>query len=378
MKHLGFAVTGMQHLDQRLPRGIWAMLGVLVAAHIALCSAYVLGLAAGEVPALFDFNYEANLPTWWASVVLLAIAAVCVGIWVLARASGRRRHRWLLAAAGFVGLSLEEVAQFHEHVGALVGGSREETEVWPLVYLPVLLLGAWVIVSCLADLPRRRALAAGAGLGLYAISVGAELVAINPSLRGSVEVLIEENAEFLGATLILTSLALTLWERWRERPAQLAWTTGRGRDAPAPRWLVWATLTFVVVQAALAIAYVAARLAGERPLRIDLDWEGNVPTWWSSLLMLTIAVLCAVAAVAPGGGRSVRLHWAVAAVAFLGLSMQEVAQAHEAIYLIRDAGVVAETATVTAGVVVVAVLAWALVACVRDLGRPLGGLALAA
>lgn len=349
-------------------------LGALAAAQAALCGAYLAGLAMGDAPAVLDFDLEANLPTWWSSVVLLAIAAACAGIWAIGRAEGAPRRRWLLASLGFAGLSLEEVAQVHEQVGVLVGGGREAVSVWPLAYLPILVVGAWIVVRCLADLRRPLALVAGTGLALYVVVLATELAAISADRRGAAQVLIEENAEFLGTTLILLALAMTIAERWPAvRPGMARWLAGRRGGALGPRWLLWSALAFAAVQAALTFGYAAARLTGEAPLRIDLDWEGNLPAWWSSTLLLAIAGLCAVAALVP---RPVRHHWVVAAVAFAALSLHEVAQAERLVGAAREqlpTPVVVVAAALAAGV-----LAWALLPCLRDLGRLAGATALVA
>jgi len=190
------------------PRWIRVLATVLLAAQALLTGAYTASRLGHHPADRVDLDLEANLPAWWSSLVLVAVAAACLAISLLARVGGRRDWRWLLAAAGFLGLSLEEVAQVHEEVGVLVGGSEERVSVWPLVYLPVLALGAAVLVRCMRDLSRPQRLVVGIGLALYAVAIASETAAISVETRGSVEVVIEENAEMLGTSLVLVALAL--------------------------------------------------------------------------------------------------------------------------------------------------------------------------
>ncbi|MEW5791898.1 MAG: hypothetical protein AB1790_10555 [Pseudomonadota bacterium] len=61
-----------------------------------------------------------------------------------------------------------------------------------------------------------------------------------------------------------------------------------------------------------------------------LDQEGNVPTWFSSFLLLSCAILLAANASAAGAARArFARHWAILALIFLFMSVEEVASFHE-------------------------------------------------
>lgn len=60
-----------------------------------------------------------------------------------------------------------------------------------------------------------------------------------------------------------------------------------------------------------------------------LDYESNVPTWWSSFALAICAGLAATIAWASGSVRSQRWHWTAISGVLLFLSMDEVAMIHE-------------------------------------------------
>ncbi len=88
--------------------------------------------------------------------------------------------------------------------------------------------------------------------------------------------------------------------------------------------------------------------------QFDVETEGNVPTWASGALLLMAAlVLWGLADAARRAGEPGRRHWAVLAVAFCYLSLDEVAGLHEgAIRYV--AGLVPQEGVFTFGWVLVA------------------------
>ena len=100
----------------------------------------------------------------------------------------------------------------------------------------------------------------------------------------------------------------------------------------------WILGTLVV---GLALAGLASELAielfdddwgfGLVPL-VNLEFEGNLPTWYSSTLLFGCAALLAVIAWVRLAGRApYRRHWALLAAIFLYLSIDESAVIHEMI-----------------------------------------------
>lgn len=70
------------------------------------------------------------------------------------------------------------------------------------------------------------------------------------------------------------------------------------------------------------------KLGGLIPL-INLAYEGNIPNWYSATLLIACAALLAAIASRTAAGEGYRVHWAVLAVIFLYLSMDETASIHE-------------------------------------------------
>lgn len=100
--------------------------GLIIAAVLLLASAHVfttlLPLLHGQTPPewahQFDLGRENNVPTWVASTTLLFCAGL-LGIVGTTKYRERDRFRWhwLVLAAGFVVLSMDEAASLHELLG---------------------------------------------------------------------------------------------------------------------------------------------------------------------------------------------------------------------------------------------------------------------
>src|SRR5262245_15560815 len=94
-----------------------------------------------------SLSYEANLPTWYASSLLLRCA---VQLGLIAReipAGGLGRPHWWGLAILFGFMSLDEAAEIHEHLGGLIGTGG-------VLYLDwVIPAGVVVVLLGLAFLP---------------------------------------------------------------------------------------------------------------------------------------------------------------------------------------------------------------------------------
>jgi hypothetical protein len=170
---------------------------ILILAHLV---AHLLSQSVAdpvEARRLFDFNHEDSIQTVWSSGIMLA-----AGLAGLEAADlGGRRGRslaWLALGLGFLWLGAEEVVGLHESLQVSNGTD------WPILYLPALGLGVWVILRCVGEMePRFRGLLI-AGLIALGLAVGAEMlssrsIAIDFQLRN----LVEENLELGGAVLVM-------------------------------------------------------------------------------------------------------------------------------------------------------------------------------
>ena len=196
--------------------------------EILLVAVYWIDILLGEpvrlLHGLFDLDGEANIPTWFSSGQLLAIAII---LWIVAlyRHKPERPSRVFLLAAGtgFLLLSADEVVQLHEGLTGLLGSRyidwiptvlrNHKTIV--LLLLAMLLVGFRIIYPDLRaawNWSRKGSLVAVAGCATVVLG-GCVLESIGyrflepGSLAYKAEVSVEEFFEMIGATLILHSVA---------------------------------------------------------------------------------------------------------------------------------------------------------------------------
>lgn len=200
----------------------WFMVVITLLTVLSVAEQYVihqLGRAdLEEYLIAFDLDAEGNIPTWYSSFALLA-AAVLLGI--IAGHVRRRQQpyagHWQALAILIGVLSIDEIAQLHEHLGRL-------HEVWKthgLFYF------AWVIPGALAALAtgviflrfllhlpaatRHRFVVAavvfcGGALGVEAISGWrAETMGMN-NMTASLIATVEEDMEMIGVALVVVAL----------------------------------------------------------------------------------------------------------------------------------------------------------------------------
>lgn len=230
------------HLDVRRPyaldlpdvraRPLTFLLAGLLSIDVLLGVAYALTRPLQEPDSLvvaFDLNGEGNLPAWFASTQLLAMAvpwallAVAHAVSSAAKPARRALPAAVLAML-FVGLSADEGAQVHEMAGyvldALVTGPREETAfaqtgLWMFVIgVPGALVLAFAVRGVARDLARAGQIGRfAAGLALFLVAaLGAE-TSVNFLPLGAAteaEIAIEEVGELAGASIMLVTGLATL------------------------------------------------------------------------------------------------------------------------------------------------------------------------
>lgn len=173
---------------------------------------------------LLSLSYESNVPTWYASSLLLlaAFALAAIAVDVAARGGAWRRHWWGLAL-GFAFMSLDEAIELHEHLGGVFG-----LDLGGVLYFDWVIPAAVVVLAVAAlYLPFLRALPPGRRRGFVlagAIYVGGAVAFELPlgwwteraGTDGAGYALIdwcEETLELTGVSLFL----LALLERWQTR-----------------------------------------------------------------------------------------------------------------------------------------------------------------
>lgn len=160
-----------------------------------------------------DVNEEHNIFTWANSSAILAVAVAAS----LAALLGEERRRQLLALAVCTTfLSVDEAVVLHENItfavlGALDLGDVYDSVLWPILYLPLLLLTAVLLLRVGRPASPRGRRCVLVGLALLAFSVFLEIVSTpwstERNLIHTIEGGFEETAELAGWILIATGLA---------------------------------------------------------------------------------------------------------------------------------------------------------------------------
>lgn len=160
---------------------------------------------------LWSLSYEANMPTWYASALPLACAALLA--WISLHETLDRGH-WRALALGFVYISIDEAVGLHELLGALFDTEGVLHFGWVIPAAAVVLLVGLAYIGFLRRLDRptaRRFVLAGAlyvtgallfelPLGWWTEQHGAD------SLGYALIDWCEETLELIGLTLFASTL----------------------------------------------------------------------------------------------------------------------------------------------------------------------------
>lgn len=183
----------------------------------AACAALVLLLAhfgnafllEGRFGWAFDANYEGTAMTW-ITVIACATTAVAALIGAVTTQQQQRTSFAVLAAAcGF--LSLDDAIQVHERLAGklykVMGVAQEwDSVIWPALYLPLLLITAWLIIRIARSGSRATLRGVLVGLSLLGAAVVAEVVSApwstGENIVHTIEGGIEEALELAGWIVI--------------------------------------------------------------------------------------------------------------------------------------------------------------------------------
>jgi len=108
--------------------------------------------------ALFDFNTEANIPTLFSSLALLACSILLFYIYWAKRLKDKSAKRWLGLSLVFLFLTIDEIGSIHERIMPLMHDSFELTGVfyyaWIIPYGIAIILLATVYLPFVLKLPK--------------------------------------------------------------------------------------------------------------------------------------------------------------------------------------------------------------------------------
>jgi len=200
---------------------------LLVADLVVLYSRYwLVHPSLLEFERLFRFDFEGNLPTFFATLLALSAAAL-LAVTALTSEARRDAWQWWILAAVFVLVSIDEATSIHEPPAAALRDLIRRGGVhfpWITAALVLMALLGLLFLYQLRNLPRpiaARFVLAGA---LYAAgAVGMEMVGnalIDAgqafSLRHSISVTVEEFLEMTGLAVFVQALVVHVWARVAE------------------------------------------------------------------------------------------------------------------------------------------------------------------
>jgi len=207
--------------------GLAFTIAFLAVAHVLAHAVRVYATSGGEFYRFFSMEREANLPTYFSTILLLATGILLVFIALDSyRQQSKHWWEWALLAVGFCMMSVDEAAQIHERIIArliisVIGrGEGIWYYIWYAAYIPLLIILLIVFMPFLRSLSRRYfMLFAGAGLLFVAGAIGVEmgesyLISIEEDgMILGISTLIEEVCEMAGVALFIYALLRYMGEK---------------------------------------------------------------------------------------------------------------------------------------------------------------------
>lgn len=162
----------------------------------------------------FDLNAEANIPTWFSTVLLFSVSLCSLGIYILRKNTPQPRIFWLMFSGVYCFLSLDEAARLHEIIDVATSIK------WVFVYAPV--AGIFFII-CAYHLIKNEnktlrqwilgGLVVYATGGLFSEFIGYSFYPLSPLLQQA-EFVIEEALEMIGTLIVLRGCLHELNRLW--------------------------------------------------------------------------------------------------------------------------------------------------------------------
>jgi hypothetical protein len=180
----------------------WRIVGALVAAQALLVALNGINTFTFHADFLI-IEQEANLPTWFSSILFAFASLACV----LAAWAEREWLGWGLPAAALAFFSLDEIAMLHEHFEDRTDEQLLVEVVEPLGVAAAVALAAYLVVRRLSGLARVLVIGAGVALVLAQVFSLANSAADLPYSISNIVSIGEEVWEMLMGTLLLAAAA---------------------------------------------------------------------------------------------------------------------------------------------------------------------------
>lgn len=209
-----------------------AGVAILIGLHIlATLPVFLLDRTYPFAP--FSLDAEQNIPSLFSTVLLLFVTFCAYCIFKAESESPRiDRIRWILLAALFLFLALDESISIHERIDAAIR-THFSTEgfllfVWVIPYFTALVAFVGVYLKFFMALPKAAKTMIFTGLTLYAVTMGIEMCSgawVDSHGRDGlyyIWVIFEEALEMLGTICIIRGLLLIMDHKEQTRTAQVA------------------------------------------------------------------------------------------------------------------------------------------------------------
>ncbi|GHJ48912.1 hypothetical protein Cs7R123_62540 [Catellatospora sp. TT07R-123] len=181
----------------------------------------------GKLTGFVNVDKEANIPTWFSSLLLFGCAYVAWAVYRhVRRTQGRYRRHWAVLSAIFAALSMDELAHMHELAGrfGLAGHGGASYLSWVVAITPFVLGFAVAYLRFLLHLPARiRTLVTWSGVLYVGGAAGMEVAGAllgrdlsvhlepgKPYFHYLLYASAEEALEMVGAVLFLYAMTLHL------------------------------------------------------------------------------------------------------------------------------------------------------------------------
>lgn len=266
---------------KRMPWWAWILIADIFMVVITIVHKYPLRFP-GKWVLSYPFNLanEMNLATWWSGIVLLAVGLVCYELFCRGGLPSSRRA-WLLLAAVFAGLSLDEIGSIHERLGGF-------SKILPIAAVLAMLLVLTLLTLSRNAETRTPSLFIGTGFFLFGLVVFQEFLehaVTYPEWSRGLRVGVEEGTELAGALVALYGAVFATGRR------------SGGLDAALAR-IPTAMLTLPVATGFVLHAAGALILPGA----IDLAAGGNPLVWYPSAMAFLLLCVCCSASEESGEG----------------------------------------------------------------------------
>lgn len=210
-------MTGLKH--QTFPSTKWLTLIaiIIIASNIINI---LLGEPSWQITRLIDLDAEANIPTWFSSILLFIAAFFAYHCSLLAKTRQNGKTIWQVLSVGLLVMSCDEVATIHERLGFVINKyifrfPRPESHTWLLMIAPL------AIIVILGICVRIKKYLKGSTKALRLLTIGVLVYFFGSIVLEStwmflcsnhldvlhrVEVILEESFEMIGVIIFISGL----------------------------------------------------------------------------------------------------------------------------------------------------------------------------